>query len=254
MKDKCGLARPDRPGKAAAVVPRKHTTAPQLTTRLAQSLAQEKEDHREQQQQNHARCHHVPPLTSREPLLPLPGQAQLEEKCEACPPLPPLPLRHRHREGDGQGQDRKQRGMASSFAMRRLLDRHRRGFEPVMVKSAATTGRQGLLPPHATTVRNCLAASSSAVFEEEGDDSKKTKFLEPYARPPSPAPASGLARAAERDTETPSVAANGVWVWGGRRPDAATPRLLEKNVGGAAAGDRKDTALTVKVDGVNAPV
>lgn len=95
-------------------------------------------------------------------------------------------------------------------------------------------------------MRNCLAASSSAIFEEEGDDGKKTKLLDPYASSPSLAPkgaASGLARAPASDT--PPAAATGVWVWGGRRPDTTTSRHLKENVKEAAAGERRDTALLV---------
>jgi len=141
--------------------------------------------------------------------------------------------------------------MTSSFAMQRLLDRRQRGCKAVE-NSAGPKSRQGLLPPHATTMKNCLAASSSAIFEEEGDVGKKTKFLDPYARPPSPGMASDSAPATARDT--PSTAAVDVWVWGGRSPNTVTPRHLGKNVRGAAAGRRKDTALTVKIDGGNGPL
>jgi len=145
--------------------------------------------------------------------------------------------------------------MTSSFAMQRLLDRRQRGCKAVE-NSAGPKSRQGLIPPphHTTTVsmRNCLAASSSAIFEEEGDVGKKTKFLDPYARPPSPGMASDSARATA--TDTPSTAATDVWVWGGRSPNTVTPRHLGKNVRGAAAGRRKDTALTVKIDGGNGPL
>ncbi|CAN0211227.1 unnamed protein product [Scytosiphon promiscuus] len=133
----------------------------------------------------------------------------------------------------GQGSSRCSSRCSSS------LSRSSSGTKENRLASWSTT--PGLSSPSPTSpaykLINRLASSSSSIFEEDGDDSKKTKFLNPYVRLPvraprpkavaapsaPPAGPSGSAAAAEPVLRgPPRQTPSGTWVWGGRSPRASS--------------------------------
>ncbi|CAM9455595.1 unnamed protein product [Ectocarpus sp. 8 AP-2014] len=119
-------------------------------------------------------------------------------------------------------------------------------------------------PPY-MTVKNRLASSSSSIFEEDGDDNKKTLFLNPYSRSPLPpaavAPRTGASPAAkataakknkpDATTHDPSSSSDS-WVWGGRSSNNPTNKQQQRQrqqrhslfaTGAAVDGARRRVAV-----------
>ncbi|CAM9302382.1 unnamed protein product [Ectocarpus sp. 6 AP-2014] len=185
---------------------------------------------------------------------------------EKSPPPPPL-----HTAPRPPAPQKQRYNVAALLAARHSSRLRRRDCFASSPSAAGTEGTcfassPSLSPPY-MTVKNRLASSSSSIFEEDGDDSKKTLFLNPYSRSPLPpaavAPRTGAAPAAkataakknkpDATTHDPSSSSDS-WVWGGRSPNNPTNKQQQQQqqqqqrhslfaTGAAMDGARRRTAV-----------
>lgn len=193
---------------------------PQLFKLSEVNEQQEEEQQEDEQQEEEARSVCDPPSA-----LPTPVPHPAEKSPPPAPlhtaPRPPAP--------------QKRYNVAALLAARHSSRLGRNCF--ASSPSAAGTedtcfaSSPSLSPPF-MTVKNRLASSSSSIFEEDGDDNKKTLFLNPYSRSPlppaavardgaGPAAKTTAAKSKPDATHDPTSSSDS-WVWGGRSSDNPT--------------------------------
>ncbi|CAM9639366.1 unnamed protein product [Ectocarpus sp. 12 AP-2014] len=195
-------------------------TPPQLSKLSEVNEQQEEEERQEEEAEEEAHPACDPPSA-----LPTPVPHPAEKSPPPAPlhtaPRPPAPQKQRY-------------NVAALLAARHSSRLRRRDCFASSPSAAGTedtcfASSPSLSPPY-MTVKNRLASSSSSIFEEDGDDNKKTLFLNPYSRSPLPpaavAPRTGAAPAAKataaKKKKKPDAAthdptsSSDSWVWGGR--------------------------------------
>ncbi|CBJ33276.1 expressed unknown protein [Ectocarpus siliculosus] len=186
----------------------------------------------ERQEEEEARPAFDPPSA-----LPTPVPHPAEKSPPPAPlhtaPRPPAPQKQRY-------------NVAALLAARHSSRLRRRDCFASSPSAAGTEGTcfassPSLSPPY-MTVKNRLASSSSSIFEEDGDDNKKTLFLNPYSRSPLPpaavAPRTAAAPAAKATAAQKNKpdATTGAAVDGARRRAAVAALQVEAN---RQYGDRR---------------
>ncbi|CAM9900735.1 unnamed protein product [Pylaiella littoralis] len=223
---------------------------PQVPVRISEESEQERQEE-EQKQAQQQRQHHQgennqeSPLSHGAPPSNLPTPVPPIDPAHTPPPPPPPPPPMTAPKPPRQ----QQLTAAPSLAVRlppRRFGNYRFSSGSSSGSSQSTTPKESVLTAAKyMTLKNRLASSGSSIFEEDGDDSKKTTFANPYTLSPAPAaviparvaaaPASGPGPAAAaaaaaaaasktgvKDPRTPlSQCSSGDWVWGGKSTDGS---------------------------------
>ncbi|CAM9786075.1 unnamed protein product [Ectocarpus sp. 4 AP-2014] len=228
-------------------------TPPQLSM-LAEVNEQQEEEERQEEEEEDGEAH---PACDPPSALPTPVPHPAEKSPPPAPlhtaPRPPAPQKQRY-------------NVAALLSARHSSRLRRRDCFASSPSAAGTedtcfASSPSLSPPY-MTVKNRLASSSSSIFEEDGDDNKKTLFLNPYSRSPLPqaavaprtcaAPAAKATAAKKKKpdatTHDPSSSSDS-WVWGGRSSNNPTNKQQQQQrhslfaTGAAVDGARRRAAV-----------
>ncbi|CAN0255119.1 unnamed protein product, partial [Hapterophycus canaliculatus] len=193
---------------AGAAVRHKSAPAPRLAelTDLVEEQSpqplKELQQQQQQQQQPHSEDHlEETPRSIRAPPSALPTPFRFGDRTQLQQSPPPAPLWTAPRPPLSREQQRQQLSNATALLAR--CSSTRSAKENCL--SSWSTSSPGFsspsqsppsLPQPQMMVINRLASSGSSIFEEDGDDSKKTKFLNPYVRCLVPHPRASAAAVA----------------------------------------------------------